>query len=41
MRRVLVIVTVIAAAVAVAVWRSRHGLEVWHVAPDAPPNQGP
>jgi hypothetical protein len=41
MRRVLLIVTAITAAVAVAVWRSRNGLEVWHVAPDAPTNQGP
>ncbi len=24
------------AAVAVTVWRSRHGAEVWHVAPDQP-----
>ncbi|GAT08567.1 hypothetical protein [Mycolicibacterium novocastrense] len=42
MRRVLLIVTAIAAAATVAVWRSRHGIEVWHAAPDAPPaNQGP
>ena len=25
-----------AAAVAVIVWRSRHGVEVWHVAADQP-----
>ncbi|WP_255396186.1 hypothetical protein [Mycobacterium sp. E740] len=42
MRRVLLIATAIAAAVAVAVWRSRHGAEVWHTAPDAPQAvQGP
>lgn len=42
MRRVLLIVTAIAAAVTFAVWRSRRGLEVWHAAPDAPPaDQGP
>jgi len=26
----------IAAAVVLAVWRSRHGVEVWHAAADAP-----
>jgi hypothetical protein len=26
----------IVAAVAVMVWRSRHGVEVWHTAADAP-----
>lgn len=42
MRRLLLIATAIAAAVAVAGWRSRHGVEVWHAAPDAPPTvQGP
>lgn len=42
MRRVLLIATAIGAAVTVAVWRSRRGIEVWHVAPDAPPaDQGP
>lgn len=25
-----------AVALAVIVWRSRHGVEVWHAAPDAP-----
>jgi hypothetical protein len=35
MRLVVLFATVIAAAVAVAVWRSRHGVEVWHAAPDA------
>ncbi|WP_286150380.1 hypothetical protein [Mycobacterium sp. 1164985.4] len=42
MRRVLLIATAIGVVVTVAVWRSRHGIEVWHVAPDAPPaDQGP
>ncbi|WP_264007176.1 hypothetical protein [Mycolicibacterium celeriflavum] len=42
MRRVLLIATAIAAAAAVALWRSRHGVEVWHAAPDAPSaDQGP
>lgn len=42
MRGVLLIATAIVAAVSVAVWRSRHGIEVWHAAPDAPPaDQGP
>ncbi|MGE2718930.1 hypothetical protein [Mycolicibacterium celeriflavum] len=42
MRRVLLIATAVAGAVTVAVWRSRHGIEVWHVAPDVPPaDQGP
>jgi hypothetical protein len=36
MRLVLVLAAAIAAAVAVTVWRSRHGVEVWHAAPDAP-----
>ena len=36
MRLVLLLATAIAAAVGVTVWRSRHGVEVWHVAPDAP-----
>jgi hypothetical protein len=33
MRLVLVLA---AAAVAVMVWRSRHGVEVWHAAADQP-----
>ena len=33
MRLVLVLA---AAAVAVMMWRSRHGVEVWHVAADQP-----
>ncbi len=36
MRLVLLLATGIAAAVAVIVWRSRHGVEVWHAAADAP-----
>jgi hypothetical protein len=36
MRLVVLIATGIVAAVAVIVWRSRHGVEVWHAAADAP-----
>jgi hypothetical protein len=36
MRLVLVLAVGIAAVVGVTVWRSRHGVEVWHTAPDAP-----
>ena len=36
MRLVLVLAAGIAAAVGVMVWRSRHGVEVWHAAADAP-----
>jgi hypothetical protein len=36
MRRVLLVAAAIAAVVALTVWRSRHGVEVWHAAPDAP-----
>lgn len=36
MRLVLLLVTGIAAAVAVTIWRTRHGVEVWHAAADAP-----
>jgi hypothetical protein len=36
MRLVVVIAVGIVAAVAVVVWRSRHGVEVWHAAADAP-----
>jgi hypothetical protein len=36
MKLVLVLATGIAAAVAVMMWRSRHGVEVWHAAADAP-----
>jgi hypothetical protein len=36
MRLVLVLATGIAAAVVLMIWRSRHGVEVWHAAADAP-----
>ena len=36
MRLVVLIATGIVATVAVIVWRSRHSVEVWHVAADAP-----
>ena len=36
MRRVVLLATGIAAVVAIAVWRSRHSVEVWHAAADAP-----
>jgi len=36
MRLVVLIAVGIVAAVAVVVWRSRHGVEVWHAAADAP-----
>jgi hypothetical protein len=36
MRLVVLIATGVVAAVAVIVWRSRHGVEVWHAAADAP-----
>jgi hypothetical protein len=36
MRLVVLFATGIVAAVAVIVWRSRHGVEVWHAAADAP-----
>jgi hypothetical protein len=35
MRLVLLLATGIAAAIAVIVWQSRHGVEVWHAAADA------
>jgi hypothetical protein len=43
MRLVMLLATGFAAFIAVCVWRSRHGVEVWHAAADAPsrPNQGP
>jgi len=28
--------TAVAAVAAVAIWRSRHGVEVWHAAADVP-----
>ncbi len=36
MRLVLFLATGLAAAIAVIVWQSRHGVEVWHAAADAP-----
>jgi hypothetical protein len=36
MRLVVLIATGIVVVVAVIVWRSRHGVEVWHAAADAP-----
>jgi hypothetical protein len=36
MRLLVLLGTGVAAAVAVAVWRSRHGVEVWHAAADVP-----
>jgi hypothetical protein len=36
MKVVLLLATAIAAAVAVILWQSRHGVEVWHAAADAP-----
>ena len=36
MRLVVLLATAIAVAVAVTIWRSRHGVEVWHAAADAP-----
>ncbi|MFC3778352.1 hypothetical protein [Mycolicibacterium holsaticum] len=43
MRLALLAATGIAAVAAVTVWRSRHGVEVWHVAaaPPAEPITGP
>ena len=36
MRLVVLFATAIAAVVAVTIWRSRHSVEVWHAAADAP-----
>jgi hypothetical protein len=36
MKLVLLLAAGIAAVVAVIVWQSRHGVEVWHAAADAP-----
>jgi beta-lactam-binding protein with PASTA domain len=36
LRLVFLFVLGITAAVAAAVWKSRHDVEVWHVAADAP-----
>jgi hypothetical protein len=35
MRLVVLLATGIVAVVAVTIWRSRHGVEVWHAAADA------
>jgi len=35
MKMALVLIAAIAAA-ALTVWRTQHGAEVWHAAPDAP-----
>jgi hypothetical protein len=36
MRLVVLFAMGIVAAVVVTIWRSRHGVEVWHAAADAP-----
>jgi hypothetical protein len=36
MRVVVLLATAVAAVVAVAIWRSRHDVEVWHTAADVP-----
>jgi hypothetical protein len=36
MRLVVLFASGIVAAVVVMIWRSRHGVEVWHAAADAP-----
>lgn len=36
MKRVVLLAAGIAAVVAIAVWRTRHGVEVWHAAADVP-----
>jgi hypothetical protein len=36
MRLVLLFATGIVAAVVITIWRSRHGVEVWHAAADVP-----
>jgi len=36
MRPVVLLAVTVIAAIAIAVWRSRQGVEVWHVAADAP-----
>jgi hypothetical protein len=36
MRLVVLFATAIAAAIAVTIWRSRTGVEVWHAAADVP-----
>jgi hypothetical protein len=36
MRVVVLLATAVAAVASVAIWRSRHGVEVWHAAADVP-----
>jgi hypothetical protein len=36
MKHVVLLATGVAAVVAVMIWRSRHGVEVWHAAADVP-----
>jgi hypothetical protein len=36
MRLVLLLAVGVAASVGITIWRSRHGVEVWHVAADTP-----
>jgi hypothetical protein len=36
MKRVLLLAAAVAAAATLIVWRTQHGAEVWHTAPDAP-----
>ncbi len=36
MKLVAVFAAGVATVVAIVVWRSRHGVEVWHAAPDTP-----
>jgi hypothetical protein len=36
MRRVVLLATAIATVVGIALWRSRHSVEVWHAAADVP-----
>jgi hypothetical protein len=36
MRLVVLFAAAVVAAVAITIWRSRHGVEVWHAAADVP-----
>jgi hypothetical protein len=36
MRLVVLFAATVVAAVAITIWRSRHGVEVWHAAADVP-----
>jgi hypothetical protein len=36
MKMVLLLTAAVAAAATLVVWRTHHGAEVWHTAPDAP-----